>query len=58
MLCSDFSTLHRSLDGTEALVLRADRRDPLAVLRFRLRQKSPILELNNFRIDPKISRMP
>jgi hypothetical protein len=39
MLCSDFSTLHRSLDGTEALVLRADRRDPLAVLRFRLRQK-------------------
>jgi hypothetical protein len=33
---SDFSTLHRWLDGADALVLRADRRAPLVVLRLSL----------------------
>jgi len=33
---SDFSTLHRWLDGADALVLRADRQPPLVVLRLSL----------------------
>jgi hypothetical protein len=33
---SDFSTLHRWLDGADALVLHADRQPPLVVLRLSL----------------------
>jgi hypothetical protein len=33
---SGFSTLHRRLDGADALVRRADRREPLVVLRLSL----------------------